>query len=471
MQKRRYLWTAAVTGTFLSLTAATNLTYAAEPTQAQLTQWARQAVSTNKKEANAAIVALRTAGPVSIQAMHNAYVHRKDAPMARAFEEVGMQHDNWASQLYWYTDLEKAKDQAKKENKPILSLRLLGNLNEELSCANSRFFRTALYPNAQVSQTLRRFFILHWQSVRPAPKVTIDFGDGRKIQTTITGNSIHYILDSRGRVVDALPGLYSASAFLQWLVNAGVAAKTSVNYEGAPRAAFLKNFHTKAIEDITRKWQVDIGQVRVYEGAPRIVANAVQRPRQANNLAQYGKADGSDNPFATPLPKLVAAPDEVLMDVPPPTARDAAPVALSKIRIEAAPLKQITVAVPRDRNALQTKTDDAMWAKIALMHWKESMLDAESLAVLKTKTPRADVDKVSWNFEKSIAEDTVRNEYGRHVTLHEWLIANPDMPLDAFNKKVYAEMFLTPDSDPWLGLLPTEAYTGVTNDGVTRANP
>ena len=35
--------------------------------------------------------------------------------------------------------------------KPILSLRLLGKLTDEFSCANSRFFRTVLYPNAEVS--------------------------------------------------------------------------------------------------------------------------------------------------------------------------------------------------------------------------------------------------------------------------------------------------------------------------------
>ena len=30
------------------------------------------------------------------------------------------------------------------------------------------------------------------------PTVTIDFGDGRKLERTLTGNSIHYILDFAG---------------------------------------------------------------------------------------------------------------------------------------------------------------------------------------------------------------------------------------------------------------------------------
>ncbi len=101
-----------------------------------------------------------------------------------------------ACQLYWYTNLEQAKAAAKVSGKPILSLRLLGKLDQDLSCANSRFFRVALYPNAAISKELRDKYILHWQSVRPAPKITIDFGDGRKLERTITGNSIHYILDA-----------------------------------------------------------------------------------------------------------------------------------------------------------------------------------------------------------------------------------------------------------------------------------
>ena len=90
-----------------------------------------------------------------------------------------MQKNAFAADLYWYTDFEKAKQVAQKKHKPILSLRLLGNLNEELSCANSRFFRAVLYPNASISKSLREGFVLHWQSVRPAPRITIDFGDGR----------------------------------------------------------------------------------------------------------------------------------------------------------------------------------------------------------------------------------------------------------------------------------------------------
>ncbi len=122
--------------------------------------------------------------------------------------------------LPWFCDLAPAIAEARRSNRPILSLRLLGNLFDELTCANSRFFKRVLYSDSRVHQVLRQDFVLHWESVRPVPIVTLDFGDGRTITKTITGNSAHLVLDTQGRVVDALPGLFDADTFLRLLAQA-----------------------------------------------------------------------------------------------------------------------------------------------------------------------------------------------------------------------------------------------------------
>ena len=119
--------------------------------------------------------------------------------------------------LEWHTDLNAAIADARRTKRPILSLRLLGRLDEELSCANSRFFRRTLYPEPRIHRVLRERFVLHWQSLRRVPIVTIDFGDGRKVVRTLTGNSVHLVLDIDGRPVDALPGLVTPDVFLQQL--------------------------------------------------------------------------------------------------------------------------------------------------------------------------------------------------------------------------------------------------------------
>jgi hypothetical protein len=101
--------------------------------------------------------------------------------------------------LSWYTDLAAAIAEARRTQRPILSLRLLGRLDQELSCANSRFFRRTLYPEPRINRVLRERFVLHWESVRPVPIVTIDFGNGKKLVKPITGNSVHLVLDMYGR--------------------------------------------------------------------------------------------------------------------------------------------------------------------------------------------------------------------------------------------------------------------------------
>src|SRR6516162_6507450 len=79
-----------------------------------------------------------------------AKVDRGEAVDPAELARVGGQWDEASARLYWFTDLEQAKAEAKRTNKPILSLRLLGRLDEELSCANSRLFRAVLYSNARL---------------------------------------------------------------------------------------------------------------------------------------------------------------------------------------------------------------------------------------------------------------------------------------------------------------------------------
>ena len=85
--------------------------------------------------------------------------------------------------------------------------------------------------------------MLHWKSVRPVPKITIDFGDGRVVERTITGNSIHYVLDADGTVIDAVPGLYGPKAFLERLDEAAAVEKGTRAMASAERAQFLRNWH------------------------------------------------------------------------------------------------------------------------------------------------------------------------------------------------------------------------------------
>lgn len=342
-----------------------------------------------------------------------------------ALDRVCAQRDCAASHLYWYTDLAAARAAAEASGRPILSLRLLGRLDEELSCANSRFFRNVLYANAEVSKALAERFVLHWSSERPVPKVTVDFGDGRRLVGTVTGNSIHYVLDAHGRLVDALPGLYGPQTFLAVLGAAEAESRYLVWQSDAAFARSLATFHRArrlAQEELVRK------------------AEAETRDR--------GEGKASSLHSRSTDPKAAMA---VSM------------IARSKSIAEARVLREVTGS----RVTYEWALDGHAWAWLAHRYLEEAELDEASRRLLLAKGGawvKDDPNAALARFEVSIADDTQQNELVRHRQIHDWLIEQEDgLPdWEVFNERVYRELFLTPRSDPWLGLGPTEVFAVIT---------
>jgi hypothetical protein len=427
------------------------------------------AISENAATAKTAIVQLRSHGPEGLRALlsvHAELVARHQGRPAAlvatgsgevadpnwqrlqtALDQVSGQRDCHASRLFWYTDFEEAKAAAQREHKPILSLRLLGKLTDEYSCANSRFFRTTLYANDAVGKELRDRFILHWKSVRPVPKVTIDFGDGRKLERTLTGNSIHYVLDSDGRVIDALPGLYGPAAFLRELDRAEKIARRSANLAPAERDQLLAAFHAGRAAAIQTEWQADLAKLGM-----QVAAANTDQPANQTSSTQASYAAPSAAKTGTVAPSKCITKGPIVVAVTPQT--------------------------------LEAATTEQVWNRIAALHIHDSALDAGSIALLASQHPTAAAAapvaiskfivenpllRMVNAFQRSIALDTVRNEYLLHRQIHKWLAAAPAANLDRFNERVYAELFLTPSSDPWLGLMPADTYTALENNGVSKS--
>ena len=407
--------------------------------QPSLDSLVQQAASKDQVTSQQAIAKLREFKNVGVDAFWNAY--QKDLPnnsqLRATLDAICQQKDCDASRLYWYKDLEAAKTASKESGKPILSLRLLGNLNDELSCANSRFFRTALYPNAGVSQLLRDRFILHWQSERPVPKVTIDFGDGRKLEQTLTGNSIHYVLDSDGRPIDAIPGLYSPQAFMENLKDAEGAAQLLDNTNDVKlRREVLVKYHRDRLAKIERNWQSDLKRLNLP--AQRLLEPiAIRTPANVDATIASRLTFGK---MAVEMPTLTRTASAPISEVIPPS-----PFA---------------------------KLSDANWARLARLFQNRVYLDQGSLKLMERKlSPSASMTTVVNSFERAIAQDTVRNEYVFHAQIHSWFangefIGNENLngnslALNSLNRRVYDQLFLTPASDPWLGLVNENVYTGI----------
>jgi len=424
---------------------------------AGLVDWVEQSVSSDATAATAAQEYLRDAGHVGLVMLQERFApqivaHRHGAPsdehwkrIAAALDKVGGQYDNYASGLYWYSDLEKAKAAARASRRPILSLRLLGRLDQDLSCANSRFFRTTLYPNAEINRLLKDRYILHWESVRPAPRVTVDFGDGHKLERTITGNSIHYVLNPDGQVTDALPGLYNASTFA-----AELRADADVMQEFGGPQAHLKAAQTRLLN----LWASDLKSLGLELPAARPWREA-ELEQRTNELVweQIARLHETETAFDTHVRELMVRKF--------PTAQAAAPLAISKSAVE----------VPLLRNLNDSKGAPSM--KSARVAPFPSAQVAAPIAVAKrsVEVPLIrsfdDQPRIA-SLRATVSLDTVQNNYMRRTVILAF-IAGPAtqqrLSLRAINNWVYSQVFLTPAEDPWLGLDPPDVFSAIDNNG------
>ena len=385
---------------------------------------ARQAIDPDPAIAEPAIAALRALGRDGHTALLDE--HRDTiAPLRdtgrthdpavaervrHAVDVVSGQRDGHASGLYWHTDLELARAESRRTGRPILSLRLLGRLDEEMSCANSRFFRVVLYPDREVARLLSGRFVLHWSSERPAPRITIDMGDGRRIERTITGNSVHYVIDPSGRVIDAIPGLYAPTQFRIALERAASMARACAGGADEAFAACRAEQHARAIQTARAAYAV--------------------------------RAVGPD--WDRMLGLTGALPAD-----PTPSAIDAMPRTVGKAAIETSLLR----VMARDPSTVRVP-ETLDWRAAGAADLGSSTVDPRTVALVRLKTGSAAAEADAAELRSVAAADGARNEATLHRTVHGWYVAG-GAAMDAFetlNARVYTELFLTPAGDPWLGL-------------------
>jgi len=144
------------------------------------------------------------------------------------------------------------------------------------------------------------------------------------------------------------------------------------------------------------------------------------------------------------------------------------PLAITKAITEANILRAMVAA----GEELGKITDEAAWKKIAQLHSSDAVLDDRSISLIKHQNPdlsERELAQLVQKFQDLIALDTVRNEYLMHSKLYTWIVKDPVRDdVDKLNEQVYAKLFLTPNSDPWLGLFSADVYTALDNGGVKK---
>ncbi|MFV8752801.1 hypothetical protein ACNOYE_19835 [Nannocystaceae bacterium ST9] len=366
-------------------------------------------------------------------------------------DAVAQQRDAHFGGLYWHRDLAAAQEQAAVEGKPVLSLRLLGELTSEFSCANSRLFRTLLYADPELARWLDESFVLHWSSERPVPRVAIDFGDGRKLERTLTGNSAHFVLDAQGRTIDVIPGLYAPAAFREAL--------------GESLA-----LHARLAQTAPAQW----AELLAADHDRRFQA-AVTRMSDELTLARGMPSDRAG------VQAWLAAPPSEGQRV---AAVQAVPMAIGKSRMEA-PILLDSLDEFGGRGARRAPTpirepDDLERMMIGARLTGAIVLHPNVWTIVAAERP---VDALVPESERGAAlramqqallvalqQDTAKNALELAPRVHAELAARArgggGLSLIEVDGWLYARLFETPASDPWLGLVDATVYTGLVDGGL-----
>lgn len=404
------------------------------------------------------LAALRSQGPAGLDALRARYqAARGPLDMIPAWEDAidavaGQRYASWSG-LYWYTDLAIAEREADRLHRPILALRMLGDLRDDLSCANSRLFRAALYANTEVSAFLRDHFVLYWSSERPVPTVTIDFGDGRKLVRTTTGNSAHYVLDARGNVLDVLPGLYAPSVFRAELSASLALADQVRGKPDAERVRATVAYHAAAIEATERAWERAQGAQYIH-GSPYLLG--------ATALARAQRATMSKMIIEVPDLRAIGAigPGEV-----PDDSAAWSAIGQAVWGIQEPPGAQ------RDRDAARRAVPapmvlDAHSRDLVSLLYNGGALARQDRDSGDTEARAARTPVMLARFEERIVADTALNQFTLRQDIHRHIVERGETRFEALNRWIYDVVFATPSSDPWLGLLPRTDFTGLPGDGV-----
>jgi hypothetical protein len=398
------------------------------------------------------LVALRRQGPAALDALLARWDRMEPGPqrdrLTLAIDAVAAQRYATVSRLFWYTDLAAAQEAARTLDRPILALRMLGRLDEDLSCANSRFFRTTLYANTDVSRFLRDNFVLYWSSERAVPRVTIDFGDGRKLVRTTTGNSAHYVLDAAGNVLDVLPGLYAPAVFKAELAKSAQLAKRVRRLGAVQRTLALADHHRRELEATAERF-THLAGTQFLRGKGRLLgANEVDA--SALNRAQR----------ATMSKMIVEMPDLGKIGI---TADGIAPDDVTTWATVGQKAWGIFGPATQERRAPR-QPEPRMPALV---------LDAQSRALVAAvhnagpvASPPAETAEMLARLEQHVLADTALNEFQLRQQIRGALAYQELRSFEELNAWIYANVFHTPKADAWLGLLPRTDFTGLPGDGV-----
>ena len=266
-------------------------------------------------------------------------------------------------------------------------------------------------------------------------------------------------------MLDVLPGMYAPPAFVAELTRSLALADELARLAPAAHASRIARYHADATARMDAQWTALAGTTYL-PGAVALVseeqlAGALARAQRATmskayievpQLARLGFDAGSvpddDAAWATIGQRLWQ------LGLDAPSAAERRPTGDDLVLLSATPVMRPGPTAPlapaADRPRILDATTRALVA--AVHNAGPEPADGETL------------ERVIARLEQHLVADSAQNQLVLRRKIHAQL-ATGARALDDLNAWIYAEIFHTPASDPWLGLLPRTDFTGLPGDG------
>ncbi len=315
--------------------------------------------------------------------------------------------------ITWVAGLENAEKMAALQHRPILHFQLFGNLDEKYCCTNARTLRATVLSQADVQSYLASNFVTSWEMARPVPKVSIDFGDGKKVERTVKGNAVLYLCLPDGRVVDAWPGVYTKEDLLAGIKGTIADLKQAGVDVGNPGLGAEKGI---------LEWQQRAGSGATPTGDSSIALTVTKSVVEGPVMKILGAKAFAD---ATAQPKAVAPIQASTQPVMIPGSEGFSKGQLAK---------------------LFTRYTDRFYDSSGYAIAADDVVKSVS-----TRLPDTD-DPVELG-RRAIIEDSFRNKRFVRPAVHMWLGSLSKLPTPGESKSlVFSKILRVPIDDPYLGL-------------------
>jgi hypothetical protein len=170
-----------------------------------------------------------------------------------------------------------------------------------------------LFSQESLARQISEEFEPVWQSVRPAPQVTIDFGEGRVVRRTLHGNVMTWICDGEGRALDAIPGVCTADVYRARLAEARLLATYIARKRPEQREAAFRDYHERQTDRIAEGKLPLVLEERAHGFASKMAIErplemVLRAPDEPSRRAEIAERGGLANSIPGATPVVAAAP-------------------------------------------------------------------------------------------------------------------------------------------------------------------